>query len=90
MQTRDQHADLAKLRQISADLERLRNEAIDVLGHRDPRAEVVLSQLGTVSRTVREYLPHAADLAAGAAGRQAAVDNYLTSRYQGPPKRGAV
>ena len=89
MQTRDMQADLAKLRQISADLERLRNEATDLLGHRDPRAEVVLSQLGTVSQTVREYLPFAQELAGGVAERQEAVDTYLKQRYA-VPKRGAA
>jgi len=90
MQNRDMQADLAKLEGLVGELDRLRNDVTDILAAGDGRAEVLLSQLGTVGKTAREYLPYVRDLAAGSAERQQAVSNYIRTQYQGPPKRGAA
>lgn len=86
---RDAKADLAKLEAFIGDLGKIHTEVTDLLIAGGDRAEVLLSQLDTVTKTARDYLPVARDLAAGAEERQQAAGAYLTRTYAGP-KRDAV
>lgn len=88
MGRRDLHADAARLGELHAEMQRIHDEMTEIMGGGDPRADVVLSELGTTLHLTRDYLPFAREAADGAAGRREAVAGYLAGRYQGPPRQG--